>query len=85
MDAMIRLYSSYKETLEKRSMGFAMTRWDDKLLKYGQLFENKLMDLSINLSLEGALDMGWEILADCFDKDEVGMKSDLTDEFWPIK
>ena len=85
MDAMIRLYSSYKETLEKRSMGFAMTRWDDKLLKYGQLFENKLMDLSINLSLEGALDMGWEILADCFDKDEVGMKSELTDEFWPAK
>ena len=85
MDAMIRLYSSYKETLEKRSMGFAMTRWDDKLLKYGQLFENKLMDLSINLSLEGALDMGWEILADCFDKDEVGMKSELTDEFWPTK
>ncbi|MBR6653505.1 MAG: V-type ATP synthase subunit B [Oscillospiraceae bacterium] len=85
MDAMIRLYSSYKETLEKRSMGFAMTRWDDKLLKYGQLFENKLMDLSINLSLEGALDMGWEILADCFDKDEVGMKSEFTDEFWPTK
>jgi len=85
MDAMIRLYSSYKETLEKRSMGFAMTRWDDKLLKYGQLFENKLMDLSVNLSLEGALDMGWEILADCFDKDEVGMKSELTDEFWPAK
>ena len=85
MDAMIRLYSSYKETLEKRSMGFAMTRWDDKLLKYGQPFENKLMDLSINLSLEGALDMGWEILADCFDKDEVGMKSELTDEFWPTK
>ncbi|MBR2879322.1 MAG: V-type ATP synthase subunit B, partial [Oscillospiraceae bacterium] len=56
MDAMRRLYSSYQETLEKRSMGFAMTRWDDKLLKYGQLFENKLMDLSINLSLEGALD-----------------------------
>ena len=45
MDAMIRTYSSYKETLEKKNMGFAMTRWDEKLLKYGQLFENKLMDL----------------------------------------
>ncbi|MBO7739564.1 MAG: V-type ATP synthase subunit B [Oscillospiraceae bacterium] len=85
MDAMIRIYSSYKETLEKRSMGFAMTRWDEKLLKYGLLFENKLMDLSVNLSLEDALDMGWAILAECFEKDEVGMKSDLTDEFWPVK
>ncbi len=85
MDAMIRMYSSYKETLEKKNMGFFMTRWDEKLLRYGQLFENKLMDLSVNLSLEGALDLGWEILAECFEKDETGIKSDLTDEFWPVK
>ena len=85
MDAMIRLYSSFKETLEKKNMGFAMTRWDEKLLKYGQLFENKLMDLSVNLSLEEALDLGWEILAECFEKDETGIKSGLTDEFWPAK
>ena len=83
MDAMIRLYSSYKETLEKKNMGFSMSRWDEKLLKYGELFENKLMSLSVNLMLEDALDLGWEILADCFEKDETGIKSDLTDEFWP--
>ncbi|MBR2405917.1 MAG: V-type ATP synthase subunit B [Clostridia bacterium] len=83
MDAMIRLYSSYKETLEKKNMGFSMSRWDEKLLKYGELFENKLMSLSVNLSLEDALDLGWEILADCFEKDETGIKSDLADEFWP--
>ena len=83
MDAMIRLYSSYKETLEKKNMGFSMNRWDEKLLKYGELFEKKLMDLSVNLALEDALDLGWEILADCFEKNETGIKSDLTDEFWP--
>ena len=85
MDSMIRLYSSYKETIEKKNMGFAMNRWDEKLLKYGELFENKLMDLSVNLSLEESLDLGWQILADCFEKDETGIKSDLTDEFWPVK
>ncbi len=83
MDAMIRLYSSYKETLEKKNMGFSMNKWDEKLLKYGNLFENKMMDLSVNLSLENSLDLGWEILAECFQKDETGIKSDLTDEFWP--
>ncbi len=85
MDAMIRLYSSYKDTIEKKNMGFAMSRWDEKLLKYGSQFENKLMDLSVNLSLEGALDLGWEILADCFEKDETGMKSELIEKFWPNK
>ena len=85
MDSMIRLYSSYKETIEKKNMGFSMNRWDEKLLKYGELFENKLMDLSVNLSLEDSLDLGWQILAECFEKDETGIKSDLTDEFWPVK
>ena len=82
MDAMIRLYSSYKETLEKKNMGFSMNKWDEKLLKYGALFESRMMDLSVNLSLENSLDLGWEILAECFQKDETGIKSDLTDEFW---
>jgi V/A-type H+-transporting ATPase subunit B len=85
MDGMIRLYSSYKETLEKKSMGFAMSSWDEKLLKYGVQFEKKLMDLSVNLTLEQSLDLGWEILADCFEKDETGIKSDLIEEFWPAK
>lgn len=85
MDAMIRLYSSYKDTLEKKSMGFMMTKWDEKLLKYGELFEKKMMDLSVNISLEESLDLGWKILAECFDKDETGIKSELIAEFWPNK
>ena len=43
------------------------------------------MSLSINLTLEQALDLGWEILADCLQKEETGIKSDLVDEFWPKK
>lgn len=85
MDAMIRLYSAYKDTLEKKSMGFIMSRWDEKLLKYGELFERRMMDLSINISLEQALDLGWEILATCFEKDEIGMKSELIAQFWPAQ
>ncbi len=82
MDAMIRLYSSYKDTLEKKNMGFSMSKWDEKLLKYGELFETKLMSLSVNLSLEDSLNLGWEILADCFEKDETGIKTELIEEFW---
>ncbi len=85
MDAMIRLYSSYKDTVEKKNMGFSMNKWDEKLLKYGELFEDKLMDLSVNMSLENALDTGWRILSECFEKDETGMKSELIQEFWPEK
>ena len=85
MDTMIRFYADYKETLEKQSMGFQMSNWDNKLLKYGKLFEKNMMDLSLNIQLEDALDLGWKILADCFDRTETGIKTSLLDEFWPKK
>ncbi|HAR68125.1 MAG TPA: V-type ATP synthase subunit B [Lentisphaeria bacterium] len=83
MDAMIRLYAQTRETLEKRAMGFKMSDWDDKLVRFGELFEAEIMDLSVNIPLEAALDRCWSICARCFDKDEVGMRSALIDKFWP--
>ena len=85
MDTMIRFYADYKETLEKQSMGFQMSNWDNKLLKYGKLFEKNMMDLSLNIQLEDALDLGWKILADCFDPTETGIKTSLLEQFWPKK
>lgn len=83
MDCMIKLYSAYKESLEKKSMGFLMSEWDEKLLKYGELFEDELMDLRVNISLEEALDLGWKILAECFEPNETGLKTNLIRERWP--
>ena len=82
MDSMIRLYASYKDTLEKKSMGFMMSEWDEKLLKYGAMFEKEMMDLSLNIPLESALDMGWKILASCFKSEETGIKSELIAKYW---
>jgi V/A-type H+-transporting ATPase subunit B len=85
MDGMIKLYSAYRDTLEKKAMGFIMTPWDDKLLKYGESFERQMMDLSVNIPLERALDLGWEILADCFSPEETGLRTELISKFWPKK
>ena len=83
MDGMIKLYAAYKDSLEKKSMGFLMSDWDEKLLKYGELFENELMDLSVNIPLEEALDRGWKILSQCFSPEETLLKSDLIASYWP--
>ena len=83
MDAMIKLYSAYKDSQEKRSMGFTMSDWDEKLLKYGAMFESRMMDLKVNIPLEAALDEGWKILAECFEPSETGLRSDLISEYWP--
>jgi V/A-type H+-transporting ATPase subunit B len=83
MDTMIRLYAEYREALEKQSMGFRMSGWDRKLLRYGGLFEARMMDLSVNIPLEEALDLGWKTLAECFEPSETGLKSELIRDFWP--
>jgi len=83
MDTMIQLYAAYRETLEKQSMGFRMSSWDSKLLKYGEQFEKQMMDLTVNIPLEEALDAGWKILADCFEAIETGIDSALIEQFWP--
>ncbi len=83
MDTMIQLFAGYRETLEKQTMGFRMSNWDKKLLKYGERFEKEMMDLSVNIPLEHALDRGWEILADCFEPMETGISSKILDAFWP--
>ena len=85
MDRMIQLFADYRSTLEKRSMGFQMSAWDGKLLKYGERFERELMDLSVNISLEAALDLGWRILSDIFEPAETGIKASLTKDYWPGK
>ena len=85
MDRMIHLFADYRSTLEKRSMGFQMSAWDEKLLKYGKRFEAELMDLSVNIPLEQALDTGWRILADIFEAPETGIKDALIKQYWPAK
>ena len=83
MDGMIKLYAAFKESMEKKSMGFRMSDWDQKLLKYGDMFEEKMMDLTVNIPLEEALDLGWKILAECFEPQETGLRSSLIEKFWP--
>ncbi|WNY65578.1 V-type ATP synthase subunit B [Borreliella andersonii] len=85
MDSMIKLYASSKESVEKKAMGFNMTKWDEKLLKYSNMFESKMMDLSVNIPLEEALDLGWNILASCFSPKETGIKTELIEKYWPKK
>lgn len=82
MDTMIQLFANYRESLEKQSMGFQMSAWDKKLLRYGRLFEREMMSLEVNIPLEKALDLGWSILAECFTPEETGIKRSIIDQYW---
>ena len=83
MDACIQLYALCRESREKRDMGFEMSRWDNRLLAYGELFEEQIMDLAVNIPLFEALDRCWNILAQCFEPEETGIRSKIIKAHWP--
>ena len=82
MNAMVRIYDSARKARQQASMGFALSELDQKILRYGEEFERRMMDLQVNLPLEQQLDLGWEILKNHFTKDQTGLPSKLTDRFW---
>ncbi len=82
-NAQIRLYADSKKAKERQSMGFKLSKWDEKLLSYGMLFEEHMMNLEVNYTLEEALNLGWKTLSECFSSHEVGIKQTLVDKYWP--
>lgn len=84
-NAMIRLYAESKKARERQGMGFKLSRWDEKLLHYSTLFEDRMMNLEVNCPLEKALDIGWQTLSECFAPEEVGIKNALVTKYWPQK
>lgn len=82
-NAMIRLYAESKKAKERQSMGFRLSTWDEKLLNYAEQFEDIMMNLNVNYTLEEALDLGWKTLANSFESHQVGIKQAIVDQYWP--
>lgn len=82
-NALIRLYADSRKSAERMSMGFKLSNWDKKLLAFSELFEARLMSLEVNIPLEEALDIGWKILSQSFHSEEVGIKEQLIQKYWP--
>jgi V/A-type H+-transporting ATPase subunit B len=83
MNTMIRLYSDCQESRNKIAMGFKLSKWDETLLAYGKDFETELMDLNVNIPIEEALDLCWDILGRHFEPVQTGLKDNLIKEHWP--
>jgi len=83
MNTMIRLYSGAKEAEKKQAMAFELSVYDEKLLRFGRLFQERFMDINVSMPVLEALDLCWKTLAECFDPQELLMKKALTDKYFP--
>ena len=66
-----------------RILRIEKTENDERYLKYADLFVSRFMDLRVDIPLEQALDLGWKTMAECFEREEVGIKKADLDKHWP--
>jgi len=85
MNTMIRFYSGAKDAEKKQQMAFDLSALDYKLLKFGELFRARFMDIDVALPLNDALDLGWQTMAECFEPQELLMRENIIEKYWPKK
>ncbi|MDR3502594.1 MAG: V-type ATP synthase subunit B [Legionella sp.] len=85
MNAMIRFFSAACEAEQKQAMAFEISEFDERLLKFGRLFRERFMDIKVSISLEKALDLCWQTLAECFHENELLIKQELVDKYFNIQ
>ena len=83
MNTMIRFYSGATEAEKKQAMAFELSPFDEKLLTFGRLFRERFMDINVSLPVIEALDQCWQTLAECFEPQELLMKQELIDKYFP--
>ncbi|MFC4993371.1 V-type ATP synthase subunit B [Rubritalea tangerina] len=84
MNTMIRLYSESQEAEKKKAMAFDLSEFDEKLVRFGKFFKKRFMDVKATMTLVEALDLCWATLAECFEADELLMKQELIDRYFPV-
>jgi len=83
MNTMIRFYAGARDAQQKQAMAFELSAFDEQLLKFGGLFRERFMDIDVAMPLEAALDLCWRTLAECFAPEQLLMRQELIDKYFP--
>ena len=83
MNTMVRFYSAAQEAQRKQQMAFELSDFDRQLLRFGELFRERFMRVEVSMSLADAPDLPWRTLAECFRPEELLMKQDLVERYFP--
>ncbi len=83
MNAAVRLYADASNAKTKEENGFDLTDYDERTLSFAKEYSRRLLAIDVNLDTTEMLDVAWELFATYFKKDEVNMKIELIDKYWP--
>ncbi|MBB3808614.1 V-type ATP synthase subunit B [Pseudochelatococcus contaminans] len=83
MNTMIRLYAGAREADRKKAMAFDLSDYDERLVRFGEAFKERFMDIAVSIPLEEALDLGWATMAENFSPEELLIRQNLLDKYYP--
>jgi V/A-type H+-transporting ATPase subunit B len=85
MNAAIRLYAEAANAKTKLENGFDLTDFDERALEFAKKYSNDLLAIDVNIGADEMLDNTWDLFARYFAPDEVAIKKELMDKYWPGK
>ncbi len=83
MNALIRLYADAANAKTKMENGFDLSEYDQRTLTFAKDYSRHLLAIDVNISIDEMLDRGWKLFAKNFKKEEVGIRQELVDKYWP--
>jgi len=83
MNAAIRLYADAANARTKQENGFDLTAYDERALKFSHDYSESLLAIDINIEIDRMLDTAWQLFKKYFSKDEVAIKREFVEKYWP--
>lgn len=83
MNTSIRLFADAVNARTKQENGFDLSEYDERTLRFSKEYKEKLLAVDVNLSVTEMLDEGWKLLSSHFSRNEVGIREELVNKYWP--
>ena len=83
MNAAVRLYADAANAKTKMENGFDLTDYDERTLDFAKDYSNQLLAIDVNLNTTEMLDVTWGLFGKYFQPEEVNIKRELVDQYWP--
>jgi V/A-type H+-transporting ATPase subunit B len=82
MNTAIRLFADAAQAKTKLENGFDLTDYDERTLKFGKEYSDKLLAIDVNIDIDMMMDTAWMLFAKFFSKAEVAIRSEFMDKYW---
>jgi len=83
MNTAIRLFADAANAKTKLENGFDLTEYDKRTLDFAKEYSKYLLAIDVNIEVNEMLDTAWKLFSRHFKEEEVGLKKELVDKYWP--